>query len=561
MSSIIACMIYRNSIIKIIYKHSIMKRLPLLFLFVFFNIACDTLVSGSEFGENLPEEPGTAEMQQAQLLAPGKSADSIATSVAFQWEKVNGALLYALQLSSAADFSQNIADSVLATTSFEILGLEHSTSYYWRVRPIGENYASGPWSETWNFSTLGQPGEETPVTTTLVNPGNGFKDQQTDLTLQWAEVFNAKGYRLQLSAEPVFSSPLKDTVAESNSYHVNALSYGETYYWRVEPIIENAKTQWSEVFNFSIKAADVDITNPAISVSSSKEIVAEGEPVTVTASASDPSGISSIELYVDERKVETCSGSATCSHSSSSYPAGPHTYHAIAVDASSNANQSQSEVKKFNVATISPTGDVVKIMPLGDSITEAFGYRIPLWNKLTGKGYSIDYVGSQSDPHPDLPDTDHEGHGGWYIGHISKEINGWLATYQPDIVLLMIGTNDVAWWTPRTGAEIADAHAALVDKILANTPAGTWVLTASIPPQSSEIIEPNMIDRAQLARDYNAEMKKRMQQRIDNGKNIVLVDMHSKLTVDMLSDGIHPKSEGYEIIAQAWFEKLLTVLP
>ena len=41
----------------------------------------------------------------------------------------------------------------------------------------------------------------------------------------------------------------------------------------------------------------------------------------------------------------------------------------------------------------------VRVMPLGDSITDGYnvpgGYRINLWQRLAGGGYTVDFVGSQ----------------------------------------------------------------------------------------------------------------------------------------------------------------------
>src|SRR5947209_14639864 len=90
----------------------------------------------------------------------------------------------------------------------------------------------------------------------------------------------------------------------------------------------------------------------------------------------------------------------------------------------------------------------IRVMPLGDSITWGVGsstgssYRADLWRRLvTQAGYHIDFVGSQQSG--SLPDTDNEGHSGWRIDQIAGGIDGWLATYQPDVVLLHIGTNDM----------------------------------------------------------------------------------------------------------------------
>src|SRR3954463_9160069 len=58
----------------------------------------------------------------------------------------------------------------------------------------------------------------------------------------------------------------------------------------------------------------------------------------------------------------------------------------------------------------------VRVMPLGDSITEGTqvpgGYRIGLWQRLSGAGYRIDFTGTQLNGPAALGDHDHEGHPG-----------------------------------------------------------------------------------------------------------------------------------------------------
>src|SRR3954468_24495806 len=63
----------------------------------------------------------------------------------------------------------------------------------------------------------------------------------------------------------------------------------------------------------------------------------------------------------------------------------------------------------------------VKIMPLGDSITESFpghaSYRFFLYNQLVQAGYDVDFVGSLTGVNGGAPlysnfDQNHEGHSG-----------------------------------------------------------------------------------------------------------------------------------------------------
>jgi lysophospholipase L1-like esterase len=154
-----------------------------------------------------------------------------------------------------------------------------------------------------------------------------------------------------------------------------------------------------------------------------------------------------------------------------------------------------------------------------------------------------------------IADHDHEGHPGFTIGDISSSVHAWLATSHPDYVLLMIGTNDIAWWTVETPAQIASRHARLVDQILTDRP-NAWVVVATIPPIASAIVPPNNVDRAQLGRDLNTEIKIRMAERQAAGKQVRLADVYSVLTVADLYDGVHPTQGAHAKVAAAFYAAL-----
>jgi acyl-CoA thioesterase I len=87
----------------------------------------------------------------------------------------------------------------------------------------------------------------------------------------------------------------------------------------------------------------------------------------------------------------------------------------------------------------------VKIMPLGDSITESAAphnsYRFYLWHLLINQGYHVDFIGSQHGvgngppANPDF-DMDHEGHAGYRADEILTHVQTWATGASPDIVLL-----------------------------------------------------------------------------------------------------------------------------
>src|SRR5262245_23348621 len=72
----------------------------------------------------------------------------------------------------------------------------------------------------------------------------------------------------------------------------------------------------------------------------------------------------------------------------------------------------------------------VRLMPLGDSITDGFnvpgGYRVNLWQRFVSGGRVVDLVGSGFNGPAALGDHDHEGHSGWRIDQIDANIVAWL---------------------------------------------------------------------------------------------------------------------------------------
>ncbi|WP_307848569.1 cellulose binding domain-containing protein [Microbispora oryzae] len=195
----------------------------------------------------------------------------------------------------------------------------------------------------------------------------------------------------------------------------------------------------------------------------------------------------------------------------------------------------------------------VKVMPLGDSITEGTqvpgGYRIGLWQRLASGRYTIDFVGSQYNGPSNLGDHDHEGHPGWRIDQIDANITGWLRTYNPHTVLLHIGTNDVL-----QNYNVSSAPtrlSTLIDHITTTAPSAEVFVATIIPLANS--------GQESAVRTFNAAIPGIVQSKVNNGKHVHLVDMHSKLTASDLIDGIHPTANGYDKMAAAWYAALQSV--
>lgn len=210
---------------------------------------------------------------------------------------------------------------------------------------------------------------------------------------------------------------------------------------------------------------------------------------------------------------------------------------------------STTAVAQSSPAFAAESNGGVKIMPLGDSITDGLtvpgAYRIELWKKLVAAKYTVDFVGSMSNGPSTLGDRDHEGHSGWTIAQIDAQINKWLKAYQPRTILLHIGTNDM-YQSPATAPARLGT---LIDHITTQAPQAEVFVATIIPFPMG----------AQAVSTYNAQIPGIVKARADAGKNVHLVDMFPKLTSADLADGVHCNATGYGKMAAAWYDALLKV--
>lgn len=195
------------------------------------------------------------------------------------------------------------------------------------------------------------------------------------------------------------------------------------------------------------------------------------------------------------------------------------------------------------------------IMPLGDSITHGSaiegGYRIHLWNKFLEEGRKVDFVGSQSNG-PSNIDQDHEGHPGEAISFIQGEIDTWLSNSTPQVILMMIGTNDVLYPEAHDFTTASARLTGLIQQIVDKSP-DTELFIASIPP----LTDPEANERAQL---INAALPTIIATFQQQGKRVHYVDTQSILTTQDLADGVHPNNAGYEKLADSWYDAILKTI-
>lgn len=189
----------------------------------------------------------------------------------------------------------------------------------------------------------------------------------------------------------------------------------------------------------------------------------------------------------------------------------------------------------------------LRLMPIGDSITSGYksstnnGYRGPLYSELINQGDALDMVGPNRDGV--MFDPDHAGYSGKRIDEVAGLINGPLATYQPNLITLHIGTNDMGqnYYVSTAPSRLAS----LIDQIIAAAPNAT-VLVAQLICSSDATIQSRI-------NAYNSQIPGIVQARANAGKHVYMVSMSSLNTGDLTAgDPLHPNDGGYQKMADNW---------
>lgn len=203
----------------------------------------------------------------------------------------------------------------------------------------------------------------------------------------------------------------------------------------------------------------------------------------------------------------------------------------------------------------------VRVMPLGDSLVSGCcnsfegGFRPRLYTLLVNAGFTVDFVGTEDvlSNNPSLPDPDHEGLGGYEIGALDAIVEHSLAAVdEPDVILLLIGTNDFAG-----NNDVANAKNRL-ENLIAHV--------AVLRPHA-KIIVSNLLLREDLpAADqqiqtlFNPYIPGIVDHQVSLGRQVYFVDLRSALGPADFVDGLHPSVVGYNKMADGWFQAISNVI-
>ena len=241
--------------------------------------------------------------------------------------------------------------------------------------------------------------------------------------------------------------------------------------------------------------------------------------------------------------------------------------------------------------------EAVKILSLGDSITDGYwtsgAYRKYMYHDLEQMGYNIDMVGPKGGNSNTFTyngqsvsyDDNNAGYSGYAIQEMTTKehrsgiletiqatwYNGqnMIAAYQPDIVLLQIGTNDIL---SNYNDGITDRLENLVNVILQDLDADSTVFVSTIPDidaytradwlgsyginawGSTQEEKDQLMETVTGCIDtYNTSIYNLVLKMQSEGKNVQFADINSVVDYQTdLHDGVHPNEAGYENMGNYW---------
>jgi hypothetical protein len=187
------------------------------------------------------------------LQSPANGAANTATTLTLAWNAIASATSYRLQVATSNNFTTGIVldDSLLTGTSRSVGPLSNNTQYYWHVNATNPG-GTGPYSTTWNFTTIVAP----PPAPTLVAPADGAVNVTLTPTLTWNAAATATSYRLTVARDSAFTTiAFDDSTIATTSRQLPLLLSNTLYYWKVRGKNVGGIGPYSGGFHFTTTAA------------------------------------------------------------------------------------------------------------------------------------------------------------------------------------------------------------------------------------------------------------------------------------------------------------------
>jgi autotransporter-associated beta strand protein len=207
------------------------------------------------------------------------------------------------------------------------------------------------------------------------------------------------------------------------------------------------------------------------------------------------------------------------------------------------------------------TAPVLRILPVGDSITCGVsspanvpgGYRTLLASLLTSLNYNVTFTGLLNVNNPPGVTAWHEGHSGAEIVGVDYCMQGVFdSTDDPDIILLLLGTND---YNNGIGAGATNRLDAMITHLATNRPNAKIIVANLLLRTDNSTLD------SQITSTFNPLVPGIVAAHAALGQQVYFTDLRSSVTAAGLSsDGIHPNAGGYACMATNWFNAITNIM-
>ncbi len=188
------------------------------------------------------------------LVGPSNGLTDLHQPLVLDWNNVNGATQYEVQLDENSNFSSPEIQSTGSNSYYTVTGLDLETTFFWRVRSIN-GCGSGEWSVVWHFTT-----ESFIVSAQDISASDDtvYASSRPNLSIFNAARDDDNTYRFFVSTDSLFLPATivakSDDIAESTdgsaSWRVDTrLSDVSDYFWRVSLNSD----EYSKTFKFSVE--------------------------------------------------------------------------------------------------------------------------------------------------------------------------------------------------------------------------------------------------------------------------------------------------------------------
>jgi uncharacterized delta-60 repeat protein len=203
----------------------------------------------------------TGMREPVTLVSPANNSTNVALPITLSWTAAPGINTYQIQVSTTADFSALVIDSLNNFLTINT-ALVKNTTYYWRVRTTNGANNLSFWSPVWTFKTL-----DVPSTFTLISPSNNASNVSLTPSFSWNNASLAAKYELQVSTSNTFATPVvsQPTLSVSNYTVATPLNINTVYYWRARASNSAGNGAWSSIWSFTTlaPAATPTLLSPA----------------------------------------------------------------------------------------------------------------------------------------------------------------------------------------------------------------------------------------------------------------------------------------------------------